>query len=85
MRASVGLRKVDGRWQVTHAHASVPFYMDGSDRAAVDLRPQRFAGDDGVRRHGRVLDQPAFRRSIPAVVSSKRGQADGDIGRRADT
>jgi len=24
---------------VTHEHVSVPFYMDGSCRAAVDLKP----------------------------------------------
>ncbi len=38
-RATVGLRKIDGEWRVVHEHASVPFYMDGSFRAAVDLRP----------------------------------------------
>lgn len=26
-------------WQITHEHTSVPFYMDGSYRAAVDLDP----------------------------------------------
>ena len=39
VRSTVGLRKLDGRWKVTHEHASVPFYMDGSYRAAVDLEP----------------------------------------------
>jgi uncharacterized protein (TIGR02246 family) len=39
VRATVGLRKIDGEWKVTHEHASVPFYMDGSYRAAVDLEP----------------------------------------------
>ena len=39
VRATVGLRKIDGKWKVTHEHTSVPFYMDGSYRAAVDLRP----------------------------------------------
>ena len=39
VRATVGLRKIDGAWKVTHEHASVPFYMDGSYRAAVDLKP----------------------------------------------
>jgi len=39
VRATVGLRKIDGRWLVAHEHASVPFYMDGSYRAAVDLAP----------------------------------------------
>ena len=32
-------RKIDDTWLVTHKHASVPFYMDGSYRAAVDLKP----------------------------------------------
>jgi PhnB protein len=38
-RATVGLRKIGGRWRITHEHESVPFYMDGSYRAAVDLKP----------------------------------------------
>jgi hypothetical protein len=28
-----------GRWTVTHEQVSVPFYMDGSVKAAVDLKP----------------------------------------------
>ena len=36
-RATMAYRKVDGRWTVIHEHVSVPFYMDGSDRAALDL------------------------------------------------
>ena len=39
VRATIGLRRTDGTWKVTHEHASVPFYMDGSYRAAVDLKP----------------------------------------------
>jgi uncharacterized protein (TIGR02246 family) len=39
VRATVGLRRIDGRWKITHEHASVPFYMDGSYKAAVDLQP----------------------------------------------
>ncbi|MFD8496434.1 YybH family protein [Amycolatopsis sp. NPDC059657] len=38
-RATVGLRKIDGEWLVTHEHSSTPFYMDGSFRTAVDLKP----------------------------------------------
>jgi PhnB protein len=38
-RQTLGLRKVDGKWLIAHAHASVPFYMDGTYRAAVDLSP----------------------------------------------
>ena len=40
VRASLGLRKIDGRWTVTHEHISVPFYMDGSLKAGVDLTPE---------------------------------------------
>ncbi|MGW6928504.1 YybH family protein [Lentzea sp. NPDC054927] len=39
MRTTVGLRRRDGRWLVTHEHQSVPFYMDGSFLAATDLKP----------------------------------------------
>jgi ketosteroid isomerase-like protein len=39
VRATAGFRKIDGKWLITHEHVSVPFYMDGSYRAAVDLKP----------------------------------------------
>lgn len=39
MRATLCFRKIGGEWQVVHEHASVPFHMDGSLRAAVDLKP----------------------------------------------
>lgn len=39
MRLTVGLRRQDGRWWVTHEHQSVPFHMDGSFLAATDLEP----------------------------------------------
>jgi PhnB protein len=38
-RESLGFRKIDGKWTITHEHSSVPFYMDGSYKAAVDLKP----------------------------------------------
>jgi ketosteroid isomerase-like protein len=38
-RVTLGLRRVDGRWLVCHEHTSVPFEMDGSLRASVDLEP----------------------------------------------
>jgi ketosteroid isomerase-like protein len=38
-RVTLGLRRIDGRWLVTHEHTSVPFHMDGSLRAAVGLEP----------------------------------------------
>jgi uncharacterized protein (TIGR02246 family) len=39
VRISIGFQKTDGKWLVTHEHVSVPFYMDGSFRAALDLKP----------------------------------------------
>jgi uncharacterized protein (TIGR02246 family) len=38
-RHTLCFRKIDGRWKITHEHSSVPFYMDGSHKAAVDLKP----------------------------------------------
>jgi len=38
-RQTLGFRKIDGAWRIVHEHDSVPFYMDGSLRAAVDLKP----------------------------------------------
>ena len=32
-------RKEYGEWKIVHLHDSVPFYMDGSYRAATDLKP----------------------------------------------
>ena len=39
LRATYCLRRADGEWKITHEHTSTPFYMDGSFRAAVDLKP----------------------------------------------
>jgi ketosteroid isomerase-like protein len=39
VRVTMGFRKVDGTWKIAHAHTSVPFYMDGSFKAATDLEP----------------------------------------------
>ena len=38
-RSTLGLRKVSGRWLVTHEHESVPFEMDGTFKASIDLKP----------------------------------------------
>ncbi|OWV69103.1 DUF4440 domain-containing protein [Rhizobium sp. R339] len=38
-RQTFGLVKQDGHWIVAHQHASVPFAMDGSGRALLDLEP----------------------------------------------
>ena len=39
LRETLCFRKVGGQWKITHQHESVPFYMDGSFKAAVDLKP----------------------------------------------
>ena len=38
-RSTFGLRRIAGRWLIVHQHESVPFHMDGSFRAAVELEP----------------------------------------------
>jgi uncharacterized protein YndB with AHSA1/START domain/ketosteroid isomerase-like protein len=38
-RVTIGFVRRNGAWTVTHQHNSVPFLMDGSFRAAVDLKP----------------------------------------------
>ncbi len=39
VRVTLGFQNTGGKWLVNHEHISVPFYMDGSFKAAVDLKP----------------------------------------------
>lgn len=39
VRSTIGFRKIEGKWLIIHEHVSVPLYMDGSNKAAVDLKP----------------------------------------------
>ena len=39
IRLTLCFRKIGGASKVTHEHTSVPLYMDGSFKAAVDLTP----------------------------------------------
>jgi ketosteroid isomerase-like protein len=39
MRSTLCFRREQDGWKIAHAHTSVPFHMDGSFRAAVDLEP----------------------------------------------
>lgn len=39
MRSTLCFRREIQGWRIAHAHTSVPSHMDGSLRAAVDLRP----------------------------------------------
>jgi PhnB protein len=41
LRLTLCLKRIAGEWKIVHEHESVPFYMDGSFRAAVDLVPAR--------------------------------------------
>jgi PhnB protein len=38
-RCTLGLRERGGAWKIVHTHESVPFLMDGSFKAAIDLKP----------------------------------------------
>ena len=39
MRSTLGFERINGAWLIVHGHTSVPFLMDGSFRAAMDLKP----------------------------------------------
>ncbi|RYG32396.1 DUF4440 domain-containing protein [bacterium] len=39
-RETFGFRRLGGEWKIVHQHQSVPFQMDGSGRAALDLKPE---------------------------------------------
>lgn len=39
MRSTLAFRRIGGDWKIVHGHSSVPFHMDGSYRAATDLKP----------------------------------------------
>jgi ketosteroid isomerase-like protein len=39
MRSTLCLHREGDSWKISHEHASVPFYMDGSLRPAFDLNP----------------------------------------------
>jgi ketosteroid isomerase-like protein len=38
-RVTLCFQRRRGQWKVVHEHVSVPFRMDGSDKAALDLKP----------------------------------------------
>lgn len=38
-RDTLCFRQIEGAWKIIHEHSSVPFYMDGSLKAAIDLEP----------------------------------------------
>jgi uncharacterized protein (TIGR02246 family) len=39
MRTTMCFVRKNGAWKIAHEHTSVPFHMDGSFRAAMDLEP----------------------------------------------
>jgi PhnB protein len=38
-RSTMCSQKIDGTWRIAHEHTSTPFYMDGTAKAALDLKP----------------------------------------------
>jgi ketosteroid isomerase-like protein len=40
-RLTLGLKRIGDDWKIAHAHESVPFQMDGSGKAALDLEPAK--------------------------------------------
>lgn len=40
-RLTLGLKRCGDEWKIAHAHESVPFQMDGSGKAALDLEPAK--------------------------------------------
>lgn len=40
MRSTLAFRREDGAWKIAHGHSSLPILMDGSYRAATDLKPE---------------------------------------------
>lgn len=40
-RETLVLRRTGAGWRIRHSHASVPFAMDGSERALLDLTPDQ--------------------------------------------
>ena len=45
-RMTTALARTGDGWRIIHDHVSVPFYMDGSTRAAIDLEPEPWEGKD---------------------------------------
>lgn len=39
-RATACFRRENGQWRIAHMHNSVPFTMDGSEKALLDLEPE---------------------------------------------
>jgi len=54
-RQTFGFQRIKGEWKIAHEHESVPFYMDGSFKAAIDLSRSwaAFAGANEQGRHSR--------------------------------
>jgi uncharacterized protein (TIGR02246 family) len=58
LRTTSCYRKREGRWEIAHQHESVPFHMDGSLRAAVDLHPESVGSEADTFVIARVFDAP---------------------------
>jgi ketosteroid isomerase-like protein len=40
-RTTLAARRIEGAWKIVHIHTSVPFAMDGSGKALLDLKPEQ--------------------------------------------
>jgi SnoaL-like protein len=61
-RETLCFRRTGDQWPITHVHESVPMHMDGTFKAAVDLKPSEEVGDVAARKareksHEHFLDQ----------------------------
>jgi len=50
VRATVGYRKVDGKWRITHQHFSTSFEMVPPNKASLDLNPWLHSDEYTARR-----------------------------------
>jgi uncharacterized protein (TIGR02246 family) len=59
-RTTMCFRKIDGTWLIVHEHSSTPFYMDGSLKATMDLKPETsIVPDPNANAHGQDERRPA--------------------------
>jgi hypothetical protein len=73
-RETLCFRNRNGRWRIVDQHESVPFYMDGSGRAALDLKPQgseeatlAVAPLEGVRNYRKTFALMHLKNSLGGV------------------
>ena len=61
-------------WRVIHDHVSVPFYMDGSDRAALDLEPDSLTKGEPTMPDDLKIDARTMRGRDPLHRHGRQGR-----------